>query len=345
MFHDQSMFQDYELPRLTALAPNLIGASFFLMKLLPARFVLDQAERYGHLKPGGRICETTSGTFGLALAMLSVARGYKLTLVSDNAIDLILQQRLRDVGTQLEIVEAAPGKGGIQRARLDRLHKIMADCPGTFCPRQYENPDNPSAYAAVAEQISERVGEIDCIIGTVGSGGSMSGLSRILRMVNPDLNVIGIDTPASFVFGQPDGARALRGLGNSLMPANVDHCQFDRVHWVTAPEAYQATRELHRNHALFQGGTSGAAYLVARWWAAQNPKSNAVVIFPDEGNRYTSTIYNDTYLQSLEGWSDRLPQSPIQVDDPRAEMPVWSCFDWNRQSINDVLLEKEYAHE
>lgn len=89
------------------------------------------------------------------------------------------------------------------------------------------------------------------MIGTVGSGGSMSGLSRLLRLTNPDLKSIGIDTPASVVFGQPDGPRTLRGLGNSLMPKNVDHSQFDEVHWVTATEAYQATRELHRNHALF----------------------------------------------------------------------------------------------
>lgn len=344
MLYDHRSFPDYELPRLTMLAPNLTGASFFLMKLLPARFMLDQAERHGRLKPGGRICETTSGTFGLALAMLSVVRGYHLTLVSDNAIDPVLHRRLKDLGTHVEIVERPNAKGGFQQARLDRLHDILARHPDTLCPRQYENPDNPRAYASVAEQISERLGAIDCLIGTVGSGGSMSGLSRMLRLVNPGMKSIGIDTPASVVFGQPDGPRALRGLGNSLMPANVDHSQFDEVHWVTAPEAYQATRELHRNHALFQGGTSGAAYMVARWWAAQNPTRKAVVIFPDEGNRYNATIYNDAYLHSMEGWSDRLPTTPKTVTDPTRPMKAWSRFEWHRRTLGCVLRQEEMSY-
>lgn len=119
MLHDHSNFKDYELPRLTALAPNLVGASFFLMKLLPARFMLDQAERHGRLKPGGRICETTSGTFGLALAMLAAVREYHLTLVSDNAIDPVLQGRLKDLGAHLDIVQRPGAQGGFQQARLE----------------------------------------------------------------------------------------------------------------------------------------------------------------------------------------------------------------------------------
>ena len=333
MLHDHTTFVDYELPRLTPLAPNLVGASFFLMKLLPARFMLDQAERSGKLKPGGRICETTSGTFGLALAMLSAVRGYHLTLVSDNALDSTLQYRLCDLGAHLEIVERPGATGGFQQARLDRVNDYLAQYPDAFCPRQYENPDNPRAYASVAELITERLGNIDTLIGTVGSGGSMSGLARMLRLSNPDLKVIGIDTPASVVFGQKDGPRALRGLGNSLMPKNVDHCQFDEVHWVTAAEAYQATRELHRTHALFQGGTSGAAFMVARWWAAHKPEQKSVVIFPDEGNRYTSTIYNDTYLQAMEGWSDRLLEAPLTVTDPSCHIYRWSRHNWNRRSL------------
>lgn len=344
MLHDHRTFDDYELPRLMSLSPNLIGAAFFLMKLLPARFMLDQAEHYGRLTPGGRICETTSGTFGLALAMLSAVRGYQLTLVSDNAIDPVLQNRLYDLGAHLEIVDRPGAQGGFQQARLDRLNAFLDAHPDAFCPRQYENPDNPRAYASVAEQISERVGEIDCLIGTVGSGGSISGLSRMLRLVNPDLKVIGIDTPASVVFGQHDGPRTLRGLGNSLVPKNVDHTQFDEVHWVTAPEAYLATRELHRAHALYQGGTSGAAYLVARWWAVQNPDRKAVVVFPDEGNRYASTIYNDAYLKAMPGWSEHLPQSPTSVENPQEPINVWSRFAWNQQSLSNVVQTCVKSH-
>lgn len=330
-------FPDYELPRLMRLADNLHGAAFFLMKLLPARHMLDRAAADGRLKPGGTICETTSGTFGLALAMLAAVRGYKLILVSDPAIDEHLHKRLLELGVTLEIVEKPYEIGGFQTARLDRLRAALEANPGSFCPSQYGNADNPRAYAEVAEQIVERLGHVDCLVGAVGSGGSMSGIARFLRHLNPDLHVIGVDTPNSVVFGQPDGKRLLRGLGNSLVPPNVDHRQFDEVHWVGAAEAFLATRRLHQHHALYQGGTSGAAYLVADWWARTHPDLKVVTLFPDEGHRYVATIYNDDWLAALPGWTGVLPEAPQPVAHPSDVRPIWSSFRWDRRTLGEVL--------
>jgi cysteine synthase A len=343
MSPDARGFPDYELPRLVRLAANLHGAAFFLMKLLPARHMLDRAEAEGRLRPGGTICETTSGTFGLALAMLAALRGYRLILVSDPAIDEHLHRRLLELGVTLDIVETPYEVGGFQRARLDRLHAALAANPGSFCPSQYGNADNPRAYAAVAEQIAERLGPIDCLVGTVGSGGSMSGIAHFMRHLNPDLHVIGIDTPNSVVFGQPDGKRLLRGLGNSLVPPNVDHAQFDEVHWVGAPEAFRATRHLHQRHALYQGGTSGAAYLVADWWARNHPDRTVVALFPDEGHRYASTIYDNAWLASLPGWTGILPEAPALVDHPADVRPGWTRFFWGRRSLDAVLADRTLA--
>lgn len=304
-------FADLELPRLFRLAPNLYAASFHLMKLLPARYMLDQAERDGRLLPGGIICETTSGTFGLALAMLAAVRNYRLILVSDPAIDAKLKNRLRELGAIVEIVEQPSEVGGFQQARLDRLDKAIRENDGCFCPSQYTNEDNRRAYGAVSEWIANRLGNIDCLVGTVGSGGSMSGTAHFFRYLNPDLTVVGVDTPNSIIFGQRDGKRLLRGLGNSLMPDNVDHRQFDDVHWVDAPIAFLATRELHRQHGLFQGGTSGAAWLVADWWARMNPTKTVLTCFPDEGHRYVDTIYDDAWLHRLTDWTECLPRSIV----------------------------------
>lgn len=334
---DPQTFRDLELPRLLPLGRNLHAASFYLMKLLPARFMLDRAEASGQLQPGGVICETTSGTFGLALAMLSAVRGYRLILVSDPAIDAPLHQRLLELGAQIEIVEKPYEVGGFQQARLDRLNALLAQHPGSYCPSQYGNADNPRSYALVAEHLAERLGAIDCLIGPVGSGGSMSGTARFLRALNPNLHVIAVDTPSSVVFGQPDGKRLLRGLGNSLVPPNVDHTQFDEVHWVGAPEAFLATRHLHRQHALFMGGTSGAAHLVADWYARQNPDQKVVAIFPDEGHRYVTTIYNDDWLRTLPGWTGYLPDAPALVSHPLDVRPSWSRLYWGRRSLHEVL--------
>ena len=326
-----------ELPSVVQLSDNAYAAAFFLMKLLPARFILDRAETEGILRKGSVIIETTSGTFGLALAILSALRGYRLILVSDPAIDEPLQRRLEDIGTRVEIVTTPAPVGGFQRARLDRMEELQAEYPDHFWPSQYNNPHNPGAYSSLAELLVEAVGKIDCLVGTVGSGGSVCGTSSYLRLLFPHLRVIGVDTHGSVLFGQPDQKRMLRGLGNSLMPKNLDHSLFDEIHWVSAAEAFHATRMLHRDKALFMGGTSGAAYMVARWYAERHPDANVVALLPDEGYRYQSTIYSDRWLHEQGVLLSSLPSEPNLVANPTEADGEWSRFEWKRRSYEHVL--------
>lgn len=334
---NRTIAEAIELPRIIQLGENLFAAAFPLMKLVPARFILDRARAEGIIHPGSVIIETTSGTFGLALAILSALRGYRLILVSDPAIDESFKRRLEDIGTRVEIVREPAAVGGYQRARLDRLAELQAQHPGHFWPSQYNNPHNPGAYAPVAEVLVEAVGQIDCLVGTVGSGGSMCGTSKYLRLVFPQLQVVGVDTHGSVLFGQPDSKRILRGLGNSLMPANLDHTVFDEVHWVSAAEAFHATRILHRDKALFMGGTSGAAYMVASWWARHHPDAKVVVVLPDEGYRYQSTIYDEQWLRRNGLLLSGLPPEPNLVAHPRRAERCWSRFGWNRRSYERIL--------
>lgn len=326
------------LPRLVWLRPNLVGLAFPLMKLLPARFIVRKALEEGELRPGGLIAETTSGTFGLALAMVARLGGHPLTLVSDPAIDPPLKRRLEDLGASVHIVRQAGPTGGFQAARLEVLARVLGENPGSFCPRQYTNPHNPGSYAPCAEQLAHAAGAIDCLIGTVGSGGSMCGIASYLRLLFPELTAIGVDTHRSVIFGQSDAGsgRLLRGLGNSLMPANVDHATFDWVHWVGAAEAFRATRQLHREHAVFAGPTSGAAYLVAEWWARQNPDQLGAVIFPDEGYRYQDTVYDDAWLEEKGARLDVLPREPVEWDHPHDGNDPWSYYRWGRRPLAEV---------
>ena len=327
------------LPRVVQLRPNLIGLSFTLMKLLPARFIVRKAREEGELRPGGLIAETTSGTFGLALAMVARLQGHPLTLVSDPAIDAPLKRRLEDLGAAVHIVRDPGPTGGYQQARLAVLEGILAENPGSFCPRQYSNPHNPESYAPCAEQLANAAGAVDCLIGTVGSGGSVCGISSYLRLLFPELTVIGVDTHRSVIFGQSDAGsgRALRGLGNSLMPPNVDHTTFDLVHWVGAAEAFAATRRLHQEHALFMGPTSGAAYLVADWWARENPDMLSAVVLPDEGYRYQDTVYDDAWLAEKGLKLDTLPRGPVEWDRPHDGDDPWSFHRWGRRELSEVM--------
>lgn len=333
-----TVIEAVELPRVIRLAENLYGAPFFLMKLLPARFILDRAREEGLLGPGSYVIETSSGTFGLALAMLCGLRGYRLIIVSDPAIEPPLQRRMEDLGARVEIVREPSPVGGFQRARLDRMAALRDEHPDSFWPSQYDNPHNPGAYAPFAELLAEVLGQVNTLVGTVGSGGSMCGTSSYLRLLFPELVSVGVDTHGSVLFGQPDQKkRLLRGLGNSLMPKNLDHTAFDEVHWVSAAEAFSATRELHRRHALYMGPTSGAAYLVARWRARQRPDETVVCLLPDEGYRYQDTVYDDAWLRANDALLPSMPEGPRQVTHPLEAAAEWARMSWGRATYEQVM--------
>lgn len=333
-----SIIEATELPRLVRIGPNLCVAAFTLMKLLPARFMLDRAEQCGALGPGTTVLETSSGTFALGLAMVCRLRGYPLVIVGDPAIDPALRRRLRELGVRVEICTEPSPEGGFQQARLDRLNELRLEYPDHYVPGQYHNPDNPNAYAVVAEQIAESIGPVDCLVGPVGSGGSTSGTSSFLRLLEPGLRLIGVDTSPSAIFGQQDGPRMVRGLGNSLVPPNVSHTAYDEVHWAGPAEVFRATRELHARHALYMGPTSGAAYLVARWYAELHPDEQVVALLPDEGHRYQDTVYRDAWLREhglLDAAADTEPRT---VEHPEEALGGWARVAWRRRSLDDVLL-------
>lgn len=324
------------IPVLVRLGGNLYALAYRLMKMVPARHILRQARAAGLLAAGTTVVETTSGTFGLALAMQCALHEQPLVLVGDPVIDARLHRQLTDLGATVDIVREPAAHGGFQATRLRRVAEIRARIASTFCPEQYANPANPAAYAMVADLLRDGLGQVDCLVGPVGSGGSMCGTTRYLRQGCPDLVSIGVDTNYSVLFGQDDGPRALRGLGNSLMPANLDHAQFDEVHWLGAGDAYAATRELHRRHALFMGPTAGAAYLVGSWWARRHPDALTVVVLPDEGHRYHDTVYDDAWLAANGLELGRAPGGPVPVGAPRDAVDGWCRFGWGRRSLAEV---------
>ncbi len=331
------------LPQLVTLEENLTAAVFPLMKIYPADFCIRRAVQQGLVERDTLVIESSSGTMALGLAIVCNCYGYKLAIVSDSACDQDLRRRLEDLGARVEIVTKAAEPGGYQRARLDRLHEIRSTARDSWWVNQYDNESNPGAYAAFASQLVESLGRIDCLVGAIGSGGSVCGTAAGLRKLFPEMKVIGVDTPGSVLFGQEDKPRILRGLGNSLLPKNLNHSAFDEVHWVTGAEAYTATRLLHRQTTLFCGGTSGACWLVARYWALRHPRSRVVCIFPDQGHRYIRSIYDDEYLLQHNLWLAELPEGPAEVMSPRSASDSWSYLTWGRRSYQRVVGESSVS--
>jgi cysteine synthase len=327
-------------PYLIPLSGNLTAAVFPLMKLIPAAFCIHRAEQEGLIRKDSVIVESSSGTMALGLAIVCNWLRYRLIIVSDSGCDDDLKRRLEDLGTQIQIVRNPAPVGGIQRARLNLVKEICRSGDHYWWVNQYDNPANSDAYSTFAAQLAGQLGRVDCLIGCVGSGGSVCGTASHLRLLFPNLHVVGVDTFGSVLFGQPDRPRKLRGLGNSLLPQNLDHTCFDEVHWVSVEEAYTATRILHHSTSLFRGGTSGACWLVARYWAEQNPNKRVVCLFADDGHRYTQTIYSDTEMRANGFWVPVLPASPQEITVPDETTSGWSFMHWRRRSYSDIVRQR-----
>jgi len=333
-------------PSLIRLSPNLVAAQFDLMKIVPARYILEHALATGALPPGGLVVESSSGTFALGLALVCASLGLRLHLVT-GPLESSLQWRLEHLGATLEKV---PTKnlplGGIQQARLDRLKYILADNPGSFWPQQYTNPLHPAAYTTFAGRLGEAVGKIDFLVASVGSGGSICGSARVLRMTNPGLEVIAVDHNLSVLFG-PTSACAyplcaecyipLLGMGSDIVIQNLDHTQIDEVHWVPVAKMINAVHHIHRSHGLLLGPTAGAAYAVAEWIARRHPDKSVVTIFPDHGIRYMRTIFDPEWLGERAEELRRDWAEPAFVADPREVGRDWERFAWGRRSYFEVL--------
>lgn len=334
-----SVIEANAMPQIIKLRDNFYAAVFTLMKLLPARYMIDEARRTGLLAPGATVIETSSGTLALGLALVCRLRGHPLIIVGDPAIDGTLRNRLELLGARVEIVEAFDGPGGIQGARLARLAELHRQCAGSYIPGQYDSQLNPAAYGVVADLLSRTVGRVDRLVGPVGSGGSTGGLSAALRLAGHGTKLAGVDTPGSIIFGHREGPRLLRGLGSSIRPGNVLHTAYDDVHWVSAGVAFHAARELYATRGMFVGPTSGASFLAANWHAIADPDAVTVAVFPDDGHRYADTVYSAAWLQSKGLWDCTLPAAPATVESPMELDGPWSHMAWRRRTLEEVLSE------
>ncbi|MCV7055441.1 PLP-dependent cysteine synthase family protein [Mycolicibacterium gilvum] len=269
------------------------------MKDRPAMHMVERALARGDLQPGGRIVESTSGTLGLGLTLAGTVYGHPVTLVADPGMEPIVQRMLSAYGGQVDLVTEPHPRGGWQQARRDRVAEILAGDPTAWYPDQYNNPDNVDAYRGLALELQNQLGSIDVLVCSVGTGGHSAGVARVLREFNPDLQLIGVDTVGSTIFGQPASTRLMRGLGSSIYPRNVDYRAFHEVHWVAPAEAVWACRTLAATHYASGGWSVGAVALVAGWAARTYPQGTRIAaVFPDGPQRYFDTVYNDDYCRA-----------------------------------------------
>lgn len=314
---------------------NLAALDFRLMKVLPAYNIIETGRRNGEIGSDTTIVETSSGTMALGLAIVCRHVGLKLHIFGDRAIEPPLKRTMEELGAEVHIVEANASDGNVQLLRKQALLDFMARTNAVWS-RQYDNLGNRLAYARPAEEAIRQLGKIDILVATVGSGGSSCGLSHYIRKFFPEMTLVGVDTFNSVLFGQPAGQRDLRGLGNSVLPGNLDHTAFNEVHWLGANEAFHAARQLHRDTSLKRGPTSGAAYLVAKWYAEQFPAKTVLAVFPDDSGRYEHTVFDPVWMEAHGYRSDGITSAPALIAHPLEATGTWCRFPWHRCTLADV---------
>jgi cysteine synthase len=294
---------------------KLEGCTTGGMKARAALSMIQGARFRGELAPGGTVVESSSGTLALGLAFVGTALGHPVAIVADREIDAMTRNLLRSYGAELSVVSTPHPTGGWQRARLDRVHELLARLPQAYWPDQYNNPDNALGYRELGLELVEQCGELDAVVCSVGTGGHSAGIASVVREIFPDARIIGVDTPGSAIFGQPNRHRVMRGLGSSIHPANVCYEAFDEVHWVGPAESVQACRSIAADTFVAGGWSTGAVGLVAAWCAWELGTDRVAAVFPDGPHRYWHTVYDDDFCRR-NGLDGPTRTKPIEVDTP-----------------------------
>lgn len=278
--------------------------------------MIEEAEKTGLLKPGGTIIEGTSGNTGMGLALTAIAKGYKciFTLTDKQSKEKI--DILRAMGAEV-IVCPTNVAADDPRSYYSVAQKLTREIPNSYYPNQYDNLANTDAhYETTAPEIWKQTeGKVTHYAAGVGTGGSMCGVSKYLKEQNPDVITIGIDTYGSVftkyketgIFDENEVyAYLTEGIGEDILPKNVDFDLIDNFIKVTDKDGAIMTRRLAREEGLFVGWSSGSAVYGALEYATEHLKDDdmMVIILPDHGTRYLNKVYNDDWMRD-RGFEER----------------------------------------
>ena len=260
--------------------------------------MIEDAEQRGILKPGATIIEPTSGNTGVGLALVSAVKGYHLILTMPDTMSVERRNLVKAYGAEVRLT---PGKDGMKGA-IAAAEALRDSTPGAVILQQFENAANPARHNATTgpEIWRDTDGNVDIFVAGVGTGGTVSGTGRYLKQQNPNVRIVAVEPKSSPVLnGGPSGPHKIQGIGAGFVPKTYDAAVVDEVFDVDNDDAIRTSRLIAQQEGLLVGISAGAALYAATQLALrpENSGKRIVVLLPDTGERYLSTV-----LYDLEGY-------------------------------------------
>lgn len=256
--------------------------------------MVEDAEKRGILKPGATIIEPTSGNTGVGLALVSAVKGYHLILTMPDTMSVERRNLVKAYGAEVRLT---PGKDGMKGA-IAAAEALRDSIPGSIILGQFVNPANPAKHYATTgvEVWNQTEGKVDIFVAGVGTGGTVSGTGKFLKEMNPNIKVIAVEPKSSPVLnGGASGPHKIQGIGAGFVPDTYSSQYIDEVFDVENDDAIRTGRELAQKDGVLVGISSGAAAYAAAQIAKrpENKGKKIVVLLPDTGERYLSTVLYD----------------------------------------------------
>ncbi|MBI4492263.1 MAG: cystathionine beta-synthase [Chloroflexi bacterium] len=261
--------------------------------------MIEAAERAGKLRPGGTIVEPTSGNTGVGLAIAAAIKGYRMVFVMPDKMSQEKISLLQAYGAEVVITPTAVPRESPE-SYYSVADRLSGEIPGAFQPNQYFNPANPQAHYETTgpELWAQTEGRISHFVAGMGTGGTISGVSRFLKERKPGLVTVGADPEGSLYSGDTPRPYKVEGIGEDFYPATMDLSLVDRIVRVSDRDSFLMARRVTREEGILVGGSAGSALCAALEVARElGPEHLVVVIFPDTGRNYLSKLYNDGWMR------------------------------------------------
>ena len=264
-----------------------------------ALYIVTEAERRGWLKPGGTIIESSSGNFGISLAMIGAARGYRVIILVDPKTTEANLALIRCFGAEVIVVTEQDDSGSYHKTRISLANKLAREIEHSFRPDQCFSLLNGAAHyrGTAREIVSHCPGRLAAIVCAVSTGGQLGGISRYVKTFAPGVRVVGVDAEGSGIFGGATAPYRIPGIGLGWTPTNVSLELVDCAYKVGDEQAFLTARAFARHEGILMGPSSGACALVALKLAQELDPSDVVVcMVADGGDRYIHTLFNNEWM-------------------------------------------------